>query len=88
MNLLQKLQYLVEFSYKSNRFCIFYLHIIGTHDSFAYELTKNPGPDLEPALRLLSFFISPIIRNWSITQNKTFIGMKIFHKNFQVLSFL
>lgn len=46
----------------------------GTHDSFAFELTSQPGPDLAPTLRYLRVFIQPIIRNWSITQDKTFTG--------------
>ena len=46
----------------------------GTHDSFAFHLTSQPGPDLTPALRRLRLFLSPIIKNWSITQDKTFTG--------------
>jgi hypothetical protein len=50
---------------------------LGTHDSFAFHLTSQPGPDLIPTLRRLHFFIHPIIKNWSITQNKTFTGNQI-----------
>jgi hypothetical protein len=48
---------------------------IGTHDSFAYYLTSQPGPDLSPGIRRICLFICPIIKNWSITQNKTFTGI-------------
>ncbi|CAF3576888.1 unnamed protein product [Rotaria sp. Silwood1] len=46
--------------------------IPGTHDSFAFHLTSQAGPDLDSNLRRLSFLIHPIIKSWSITQNKTF----------------
>jgi hypothetical protein len=52
-------------------------YIIGTHDSFAFHLTSQAGPDLDPTLRRLRIFIQPIIKNWSITQNKTFTGISI-----------
>lgn len=48
---------------------------LGTHDSFAFHLTHRPGPDLIPALRRLRVFIYPIIKNWSITQDKNFTGL-------------
>ncbi|UJR37354.1 hypothetical protein I4U23_030062 [Adineta vaga] len=59
------------------------LAIPGTHDSFAFHLTFHPGPDLVPALRRLRIFIYPIIKNWSITQDKNFteqlqIGIRYF----------
>jgi hypothetical protein len=56
--------------------------IPGTHDSFAFHLTRQAGPDLDQNLRRISFLIHPILRNWSITQNKTFTGIEISLKNF------
>ena len=53
----------------------------GSHDSFAFSLTSQPGPDLSSSLRRLHIFIHPIIKNWSITQNKNFTGIKICFKN-------
>jgi hypothetical protein len=49
-----------------------------THDSFAFHFTSQPGPDLDPSLRRIRIFIQPIIKNWSITQNKNFTGIEIF----------
>ncbi|CAF4059620.1 unnamed protein product [Adineta steineri] len=59
------------------------LAIPGTHDSFAFHLTSQPGPDLIPNLRRFHWILRPIIRNWSITQNKNFteqlqIGIRYF----------
>jgi hypothetical protein len=48
----------------------------GSHDSFAFNLTNQPGPDLGSGLRRFHIFIRPIIKNWSITQNKNFTGIK------------
>ena len=47
---------------------------LGTHDSFAYYLSRHAGPDMDANLRRLHVLISPIIKNWSITQNLTFTG--------------
>ncbi|CAM4968825.1 unnamed protein product [Rotaria socialis] len=46
--------------------------IPGTHDSFAYNLTRHAGPDLLPNLRRVALLIYPIIKNWSMTQDRTF----------------
>jgi hypothetical protein len=53
---------------------------LGTHDSFAFHLTHQPGPDMATTLRRFRYIIYPIIKKWSITQNKTFIGMEILLK--------
>ncbi|CAF0988469.1 unnamed protein product [Adineta steineri] len=57
--------------------------IPGTHDSFAFYLTRHAGPDMDANLRRLHVLISSIIKNWSITQNLTFaeqlyIGIRYF----------
>ncbi len=52
--------------------------IPGTHDSFAFQLSHHPGPDLDANLKRIHFLISPIIKNWSITQNLTFTGSWFF----------
>jgi hypothetical protein len=54
------------------------LAIPGTHDSFAFGLSRHPGPDLDSNLKRIHFLISPIIKNWSITQNLTFTGRSFF----------
>ncbi|CAF1031743.1 unnamed protein product [Adineta ricciae] len=59
------------------------LAIPGTHDSFAFYLSRHAGPDMDANLRRLHVLISPIIKNWSITQNLTFaeqlqIGIRYF----------
>ena len=56
------------------------LAIPGTHDSFTVQLSRHPGPDLDPNLKRIHFLISPIIKNWSITQNLTFTGKFLFLK--------
>jgi hypothetical protein len=58
-----------------------FIYVIGTHDSFAFHLTSQAGPDLDSNLRRIHLFIHPIIKNWSITQNKTFTGIEIFIEN-------
>ncbi|CAF1030204.1 unnamed protein product [Adineta ricciae] len=59
------------------------LAIPGTHDSFAFYLSRHAGPDMDANLRRLHVLISPIIKNWSITQSLTFaeqlqIGIRYF----------
>lgn len=51
--------------------------MIGTHDSFAFKLTRQPGPDLDASLRRVNLLISPIIKNWSLTQQFTFAGRSV-----------
>lgn len=47
---------------------------LGTHDSFAFHLSRHAGPDLDAGLKRFRVIISPIIKNWSVTQNRTFAG--------------
>jgi hypothetical protein len=80
MNLLRKSLYPVEIHSEITE--LIFIYAIGTHDSFAFYLTNQPGPDLAPNLRRIRIFIHPIIKNWSITQNKTFTGSKTSLKKF------
>ncbi|CAF3158344.1 unnamed protein product [Rotaria sp. Silwood2] len=48
--------------------------IPGTHDSFAYHLTSQVGPDLNPNLRRFSFLINPLIKNWK----QLYMGIRYF----------
>jgi hypothetical protein len=51
-----------------------FIDFLGTHDSFAFNLTSRAGPDLDAGLRRFHLLIGPIIKRWSQTQNKTFTG--------------
>ncbi|CAF0952656.1 unnamed protein product [Rotaria sordida] len=50
------------------------LAIPGSHNSFAYDLTRTAGPDLSVGLRRFLPLIGCFIKRWSVTQKETFIG--------------
>ncbi|CAF5150413.1 unnamed protein product, partial [Rotaria magnacalcarata] len=48
------------------------LAIPGSHNSFAYNLTRSGGPDLSQGLKRFLPLVGLFIKRWSVTQKETF----------------